>query len=469
MSSVKEKILKTINKHKLINEGEHIVLGLSGGPDSMCLFDVLYNLSEEMKLTIEVVHVNHKFRPGAAEDDQHYVEETCKKMGVRCWVFEENCVALAREEGMTSEEAGRKVRYEAFAKVAGDLIEEGIPGDKVKIAVAQNLNDQAETLLFRIIRGTGTDGLAGIDYLRRDRTGFIIVRPLLDVARSEVENYCEEHKLKPRIDKTNNEAVYTRNKIRLELIPYLEEHFNNNIQEAINRLCKIAREDKACIWKQAEKQWKEVLISNVDGVCSLNRELLKDLDPAIRHRIIIKSFQEIGLLQDISYTHLKQVDLLIIKGKSSAEIDLPGGYTFSVSYGKAICAAAKEKPPAIEQILKATILYKEDYVEKENTAIFDMDKMAEVYDFAGGPLSLIFARTREPGDFIALSVGHKAIQDLFVDMKVPKKLRDTIYMAAIGNEILWIPEGVSKVRYSDNYKVSESTKKVLILEMNCEL
>lgn len=471
MSDIGNKIRKTIDEKNLINEGENIVLGLSGGPDSMCLFDVLYNLKDELKLKIEVVHVNHKFRPGDAENDQHFVENLCKERGIRCWVFAEDCKKLAREEGLTQEEAGRKVRYDAFAKVAGELVEEGIPADKIKITVAQNLNDQAETLLFRIIRGTGTDGLAGIDYIRRDRSGFIIIRPLLDVARDEVEAYCEEKNLNPQIDKTNSQAIYTRNKIRLELLPYIEEHFNENVRESLNRLCKVARDDKEYLWKQTELAWKEALLSNAGDICTFSREVLKELDDAIRHRVIMKGFETVGLYRDISYNLLEQADLIVSKGKSSASIDFPKGYAFSVSYEKVMCAKAVAIEPVHVpvQTIKANILYKDDYVAKENTAVFDMDKLAEVYDFAGGPLSLIFARTREPGDFIALSVGHKAIQDLFVDMKVPKHLRDTVYMAAIGNEILWIPEGVCRARYSDNYKVSEETERVLILEMSFEL
>lgn len=471
MNKVAAKVLKTVEKHDLIIDGDHIILGLSGGPDSLCLFNILYEMKADKKLQLEVVHVNHKFRPGDAEADQEFVEELCRKKGVRCWTVERDCRLIAKEEGLTDEEAGRKVRYEAFADVAAELVDEGENAEKIKIVVAQNLNDQAETLLFRIIRGTGTDGLSGIDYIRRDRTGFIIIRPLLDVPRTEIEEYCDENGLEPRIDKTNGETAYSRNKIRLELLPYLSSHFNENVSEAVNRLCKISRVDKEYLWKQTDKAWEEVFIGNADGTYSLNRELLKGMDLAIRHRIILKAFEKAGLYRDIAYTHLEQADILIEKGKSSGRIDFPAGYTFSISYEKAMCSApgAKKYEIAAEPELKADILYKDDYVPAENTAVFDMDKLAEVYDFAGGPLSMILARTREPGDFIALSVGHKTIQDLFVDMKIPKNLRDSIFMAAIGNEILWIPEGVSRARYSRNYRVTEDTKKILILEMRYEL
>ena len=187
-----EKVRRTIEEHKLLNKNEHIVLGLSGGPDSVCLFHILLRLKDEYNLTIYPVHINHKFRPGAAERDQQYVEQLCSEKGIQCSTFEIDCNELAGRLGMTSEEAGRKARYDSFYQVA-ERIAESIASDsakldvnhrdeseyglaaaraQVKIAVAQNANDQAETILFRLLRGTGTDGLAGIAYEREER-GFV--------------------------------------------------------------------------------------------------------------------------------------------------------------------------------------------------------------------------------------------------------------------------------------------------------
>ena len=140
----------------------HIVLGLSGGPDSVCLFSVLTELAGEMNLTLHPVHINHRFRPGAAEEDQTYVEELCRSNGLSCRSFVYDCPAMAREQKLTPEEAGRKARYEAFFKVAGEIHASGVPASKIAVAVAQNANDQCETILFRILRGTGTDGLSAV-------------------------------------------------------------------------------------------------------------------------------------------------------------------------------------------------------------------------------------------------------------------------------------------------------------------
>ena len=167
-----KQIRRTIDEQNLISRGDHIVIGLSGGPDSVCLFHVLKGMAEEMMLTLHPVHLNHKFRPGAAEEDQAYVERLCSELGTPARVFTVDCKALAEELGMTSEEAGRKARYDAFYHVAEEVAGSCTGGDtgRVKIAVAQNANDQAETVMFRLLRGTGTDGLAGMQRLQRNQT-----------------------------------------------------------------------------------------------------------------------------------------------------------------------------------------------------------------------------------------------------------------------------------------------------------
>ena len=227
--------------------GEHIVTGLSGGPDSVCLFHVLLSLQEELDLKLYPVHINHKFRPGAAERDQDYVENLCAEHGLRCTTVVRDCGRLAAELGMTDEEAGRKVRYDAFRSVAEEIAagrdgESPVSPEHIKIAVAQNANDQAETILFRLLRGTGPDGLAGIAYSRSEGR-FRVIRPVLDITRSEIESYCRDNRLDPVIDHTNSETVYARNRIRLELLPLLERDYNPGIMSALVRLGRIAADD----------------------------------------------------------------------------------------------------------------------------------------------------------------------------------------------------------------------------------
>ena len=384
---VEEKILRTISEHNLIEKNQHIVLGLSGGPDSVCLFDVLLKLAKEMNLTIHAVHVNHKFRPGAAEEDQAYVENLCKEKGVRCHSFVYDCNEIAAMQKITSEEAGRNARYEAFARVAQEVVDSGVSRKMLRIGVAQNSDDQAETILFRVLRGAGTDGLAGISYSRFDEQGNQIIRPLLDVSKAEIMEYCARNHLNPRIDKTNLESVYARNKIRLELIPYLEREYNANIKDTINRMGAIAATDKDYLWQQAAKVYAKTCSNDAapeqvcipsDSKCAPTEQLCKlsdskcaptaktctSSDPclaapvrmkcsvlrtehkAMRLRVFSMALKNIGLTEDVTYKHLEGCDSILFNDKPSASWDLPRGYVCRKIYDEIEFAQAAEAATA---------------------------------------------------------------------------------------------------------------------------
>ncbi len=371
---VKQKVLDTIKKHNLLQNGTHIVLGLSGGPDSVCLFDVLCEIACEINLTIHPVHVNHKFRPGAAEEDQKYVEALCRQRGLVCKSFVVDCNKLAQEEGLTSEEAGRKVRYEAFTKTAAEIAgrtncTKHEAQGKIVIAVAQNANDQAETILFRMLRGTGTDGLAGIAY-KRYEGDVPVIRPLLDVTRDEIEKYCEARNLSPRIDHTNKEAIYARNKIRLELLPYLAENFNVNIIETIDRLGRNAACDKEFLNEEAEHALAAALVRDgcareengrrgADGehkheggaaqekiVIAVAQNAndraeteifvsnVKSLHRAVRMRVYNKVLAGIGMTENITEAQLSAVERVLFSESPSAACDLADGYRAAKVYDR---------------------------------------------------------------------------------------------------------------------------------------
>ena len=356
MMRAEKRIRETIRMYNLIEKGDHIVLGLSGGPDSVCLLHVLLGMAEEMDLTIHPVHVNHKFRPGAAEADQEYVEQLCARFGLTARVFTVDCNAMAEELGMTSEEAGRKARYDAFFQVA---VEVGKAPGNVKIAVAHNANDQAETVLFRILRGTGMDGIAGMAYAREERrqgeagdsgngTGsddgnirggsFPVIRPLLDVWREDVERYCEATGLNPVTDHTNSEELYMRNKLRLDLIPYIEGNYNSNFQEGLVRMAKIAAADKDYFWEETAKACERLrLPSDVPGgqaaAVALDWRGLANCHEALRHRIMLKAFAEIGLTQDVTAERLEAADKVVLGNVGGKTVEFPHGYSLSVGKG----------------------------------------------------------------------------------------------------------------------------------------
>ncbi|MGI6730508.1 MAG: tRNA lysidine(34) synthetase TilS [Anaerovoracaceae bacterium] len=497
-----DKVKDTIIKNNLISKGEHIVIGLSGGPDSVCLFHILYQLRGAFDLTLHAVHINHKLRPGAAEEDEHYVEKLAKSFGVDCHLFSYDVNEIATEKRISAEDAGRQVRYGSFYQVADVVAKD--TGKTVKIAIAQNMNDQAETILMRIMRGTGTDGLAGIEYIRQSPRGHDIIRPLLDITREEIENYCRENSLNPRIDLTNLQPVYTRNKIRLELIPYMMEHFNENVIAALVRLSQIAKEDNGYLYQQAEDLVKQhgilykadsptdypqnyhypIFQNHSQGDLSKATfpvDILQNAHNAIRHRIYKLLFERIGLVKDIEAVHMEQGDRLLENAKTSSSVDFPDGYAMKISYDM---AEFYQKPdvrettieyeitpgqdihiPELKGQLRVKILnngqwqLRKEEIKNTPTKSYSCSLNYDAIISTGGRLLL---RNRRPGDyFIPLGMkGRKKLQDYFVDEKIEKDLREFIPLLCIGSEILWIMGR----RIHENYKITEETKEILLLE-----
>lgn len=506
---VMNKVRETILQNNLIEKGEHIVVGLSGGPDSVCLFHILWRLAKEWDLTLHAVHINHQLRGAAADGDQAFTEGLCTSLEVPCHVFTCDVATLAKEWGVTTEEAGRKIRYQAFEEVRQEILarRKGIPfldnpAKGVKIAVAQNLNDQVETVLMRVLRGTGIDGLAGIEYMRDN----IIIRPLLDVNRMEIEGYCQENDLNPRVDMTNLEPVYTRNKIRLELLPYLEKNFNPGIVKALSRLAKNASEDKSYINGAMPK--REVSASGAQ--CTFLLAALREAHPAVRKRTLIQGFKDIGLTQDITSVHLESAEKLIREKRTSGQMDFPGGYGLRIAYDRVELfrkQEVKEKVPFLCQPIRlqehlapegdlvreedatwdGKAEWNNDFVSEDGFAIpaldgvlrvriLQADQDIEVQENPSARLAMealrgrteeLLLRTRRPGDVIVPlgMTGTKKLQDFFVDAKIPKEIRDRLPLVCLGSEVLWIPGQ----RINENYKVREDSIEILFLEYEGEL
>lgn len=465
---MKNKVLNTIKKHSLFEKDMHIVIGLSGGPDSVCLFDILFSMAEEMKWILHPVHVNHLFRPGEAEEDQAYVEKLCKDRGLKCHTFIYDCNNIAMETGKTSEEVGRLVRYQAFSHTAEEITNGGVSKDKVAIAVAHNAEDQCETILFRIMRGSGVDGLAGIPYKRFDEKGFRIVRPLLDIGRREIEEYCEIKKLNPRFDRTNKENIYTRNKIRNLLVPYIEENFNKGIVETINRLGKIAAADKDYMYAQAGKEYAGVAKKSENShgatVVKIPVDALKSLHEAIRMRIYALALGDVNLKENITFSQLKEIDTVVFGSNPSAVVNLTEGFIATREYDLIAFSDNKVRVTEEEEWVMREMSYPQ-YIQYAKEAGFHRA-------FSGVELETLRIRGREPGDRINLGGFTKKLQDFLVDEKVPKIYRDEIKVLARGKEILWIlpseyfsKENLQKRgRLSKANNVDKDKKSVIVLE-----
>lgn len=250
---VEEKILKTVTKYGLINEGDKLVVAVSGGPDSMCLVDNLLSLRDSMNFELVVAHVNHGIRANSTIDEE-YVDNYCKTRNIPCFILHSDIPKKAKEEKIGLEEAGRVDRYEFFDEILAKT-------KSNKIAIAHNSNDNVETILMNVLRGSGTSGLKGIEPIKNNK----YIRPLIECERFEIEDYCERKKLNPRHDESNDDNTYTRNKIRNIVIPYIQMEFNPNFINTINRLSEISQEESKYIEEMTSKAFDDVVLeSNID-------------------------------------------------------------------------------------------------------------------------------------------------------------------------------------------------------------
>ena len=273
------KYLKTIKDNNLINEGDKIVIGVSGGPDSICLLHLLNNLTNTLKITIYVAHINHSIRE-VADMETKYVQDFCKKIGVECFVKKEDILSLAKKQKKGTEEVGRQVRYSFFDEILEKT-------NSNKIATAHNSNDRAETVILNILRGSGISGLKGIEAIRDQK----YIRPLINTDRESIEKYCEENNLEPKIDETNKENIYTRNKVRNVVIPYIKKEFNQNIIKTINRLSIVATEENDYLMKITKQEYAN--ISNIEnGIITLDLKRFNNLELVIKRRLILYTINE---------------------------------------------------------------------------------------------------------------------------------------------------------------------------------
>ena len=278
---MEEKVLKTIQKYKLIESGDKIVIAVSGGPDSMCLLDVLRKLKEKLKIEIVVAHVNHSIRE-EADSETLYIKEYCNKHDIEIYIKKENVIELAKKDKIGIEEEGRKVRYKFFDEVLEKA-------NANKIAIAHNMNDKAETVLMNIIRGSGSLGLKGIEPKRDEK----YIRPLIEIQRSEIEEYCRINKLDPKHDKSNDDNTYTRNRVRNVLIPFLKENFNPNIINGINKLSIIMTEEQNYLEKIVNNIYNDVKIEEKPKTIVLDLKKFNKEDVYIRKRLLFLAINKL--------------------------------------------------------------------------------------------------------------------------------------------------------------------------------
>ena len=295
---MEQKVLTTIKKYNLIEDGDKVVVGVSGGPDSISLLNILNNFQKNkiLKFEIIVAHINHQIRK-EANDDEEYVRKYCEKNDIKFYAKRIDVIKYANNNKIGLEEAGRNLRYEFFKEISQKE-------NANKIAIAHNKNDKAETIIMNIIRGSGISGLRGIDPIRDNK----YIRPIIDCERSEIEKYAEENNLNPRIDKTNFENDCTRNKIRNIVLPYIKKEFNSNIIETMNRLSNLATETDEFIQKQVIEAFKEIIIEEKNKNIVLDLKKFNTKEMLIRKRILIYTMSKVlGNSQNIEMVNIEDV------------------------------------------------------------------------------------------------------------------------------------------------------------------
>lgn len=281
---MKQKIIDTIKKYNLIEHGDSLVIGVSGGPDSICLLHVLNELKNEIGFNIYVAHVNHMIR-NEADEETKYVENICEKLKIKCFVKRIDVLKIANNSKRGTEETGRQIRYEFF----NEILEKT---NSNKIATAHNNNDKIETIIMNILRGSGLSGLKGIEPIRDNK----YIRPLINVSREEIEEYCKINKLEPKIDKSNKDNIYTRNKVRNIVIPYIKKEFNPNILKTLNRLSEVATEENEYINKITKETFNKINV----GVSSSRPQIQENPTSHIPHptsiALDLKQFNNLELV-----------------------------------------------------------------------------------------------------------------------------------------------------------------------------
>ncbi len=457
-----------IKKEKLVNRNERLLLGVSGGPDSLTMLDLFNRIKEEFNLKLFVFHLNHMFRD-EAEDDARYVEDICSTLGIRSFIETYNVPVLISESGLSPEEAAREIRLKKLQERASSL-------DLNKVVLAHNKNDLVETILLNMIRGTGLKGLAGIT----PRTNFEnveIIHPLLSLNRYEIESYCEERGLEPRIDHTNQETIYTRNKIRHKIIPYIEEEINPGFKDVMVRMAEVIREEENFLDKIAEEELENLVLTAGQDNITLALTKLEGLPRVIRTRVLQKVIYDLKEKSyDLYYKHFQILEDLIKNSTTGKKLDLPGGITVIRVYDKLLIkrggysteikdyslyldVPGQIELPVGEQVLETEVVPKN---KGWSNRAGEQDICFCDFDLVKLPLVV---RNRRPGDrFNPLGMsGSKKIKDFFIDEKLPRISREQIPLVISEcGRIIW----VAGLRMDDRFKVTDETTRILKIKLS---
>ncbi len=468
--SLEARVLRFIREQRLVTSGETLVIGVSGGPDSICLLHTLVNLRETLSIHLHIAHLDHALRGEESTADARYVATLAEKLGIPATIVKEDVRAYQAEKRLTLEEAAREVRYSFLARVA-ESVRAG------RVVVGHTRDDNIETILLHIIRGTGTRGLRGllpVSPWPYPRTSTTLVRPLLPVSREETLAYCRQHNLAPRLDTSNLSLSPLRNRVRLELLPILEG-YNPRIREALLRTARIAGDDLAYLDMETALTWAEVARMEGDAVI-IDRQGFLRQPPALQRNLLRMAVEaKLGTLKDIEARHIEEMMETVLK-PAGRKIHLPGGLIFSVEYERYLLGPEPEAiapyPPLEGEYaltvpgltvlpgwrVEATVTERAGTLDRcagAFTACLDFDR-------AGNVLAV---RGRRRGDrFQPLGLGEtKKLGEFMIDARIPQAWRDRVPIVVSPRGIVW----VAGWRIDEKVRVTPETMRVLRLDFEC--
>lgn len=466
-----DSIKRYVQEQNMFAEGDYVVAGVSGGADSICLLCVLLELRLEIPMTIHVVHINHKIREEAGEDAA-YVEAFCCERQLPFSLVEADVEQLAAQRHISTEEAGREVRYEAFHRI----LNENRAGRRGRIAIAHNQNDCCETFLFHLFRGSGLKGLTGIPAIRGE-----IVRPLLHTSRTQIERYLVQKGIQYCIDRTNLEDNYTRNRIRHHILQTACEEVSANATEHIQEVCDKISDAYTLIEDMTRQGWRQCIVKDEKGIHIL-ADFYLALHTTIQGYVMMEALaQAAGSRKDLETVHVQQLQELLRK-QPGRRVDLPYSVRAIREYAgirleKVQSCDFKDEPAEYGRIpynslhtgTTVTIETQEGYFELSvlcaqqcKTEEIPSNMYTKWLDYDKIIQSVVF-RTRRSGDYLTIddNFSKKSLKKYMIEEKIPANERNSMMVLADGNHIIWVPGG----RISTYYRVTEQTR--VILEVTC--
>jgi len=451
------KVKKIIEKYSMFSPGDKILVGVSGGPDSVCLLHILDRCRKKMALSLHIVHINHGIRKRESKREEKFVKHLAERMGLPITVKSLDVPSYARRKRLTVEEAARDMRYRVFESLATKL-------NAKKIALGHTASDQVETVLMHLLRGSGPQGLSGIPPVRK-LGATSIIRPLIEVSREEILSYLKENNLTFCLDSSNKRTEYFRNKIRLKLLPLLRENYNKNIDEALLRLSEILKEENA-YWERVVERVFSKVVSLDSGKILVDFKKFLRYNVVVQRRILYRLFGGIVGLRQIetirSLAHKSSQGKRIYLGKKFSVRKEGDFLIFSSSperrkrkFNYPIRVPGKNEIEELDLILDTRIVDFHPVSDRAgNTVYFDVDKIN---------LKGLVLRNRREGDrFRPFGLkGTKKLSDFFVDEKIPRHLRDRVLLLVEGEDILW----VIGFRRGDKARLTENTRKILEVEV----